>query len=159
MTKHARCRFTLVAAILSGSALAQSSLPTPSRTVFKCEINGRIMYSDSPCMGAEKLEIEPTRGLNSTSGKKREGKDVRHERLQEGIAEAWRPITGGKDARQLETESRRFKLLPEAQRECRRLDLAIPHAEAQEKGAPKQARSEVQHTLLDLRKRFRELGC
>jgi uncharacterized protein DUF4124 len=52
----------LIAALLIGAASAQtlSPLPPPSSTVFKCEADGRTVYSDSPCLGAEKLEIEPT---------------------------------------------------------------------------------------------------
>ena len=41
-----------------GVASAQK-LPPPSATVFKCQGHGEVVYSDSPCLGAEKLEIEP----------------------------------------------------------------------------------------------------
>ena len=35
----------------------------PSRSVYKCNGNGIPIYSDAPCLGAERLEIEPTRGV------------------------------------------------------------------------------------------------
>jgi hypothetical protein len=55
---------TLLAVCLLGSTAASAqSLPQPSRTVFKCKKDGKIVYSDSPCLGAEKLEVVPTRGL------------------------------------------------------------------------------------------------
>jgi hypothetical protein len=41
--------FALVA--ISNLAPAQT-LPSPSRTVYKCEHDGKVVYSDAPCPGA-----------------------------------------------------------------------------------------------------------
>jgi hypothetical protein len=57
----------LLATAASAVSFAQT-LPTPSRTVFKCNVNGKTTYSDSPCLGAERLEIEPSRGVGKTAG-------------------------------------------------------------------------------------------
>ena len=47
-----------VAVLAFFSSLAEAqSLPAPSRTVFKCEEGGRIVYSDSPCLGAKKIDV------------------------------------------------------------------------------------------------------
>jgi hypothetical protein len=60
-----------------------------------------------PCLGAaEKLEVEPTRGVSKLSGSERIGSDVSRERWREGLAEAVRPITG-MDAKQFATFGRR----------------------------------------------------
>jgi hypothetical protein len=47
------------------------SLPAPSRTVYKCEVGGKVTYSDSPCLGATRIDVEPTRGVSKLSGSQR----------------------------------------------------------------------------------------
>jgi hypothetical protein len=138
-------------------AIAQQ-LPPTSRTVFKCKEGGKVVYTDSPCLGAEKIEVEPTRGLNAGSGKERIGKDVRRELDREGLANALRPITG-MDAKQFDTFGRRTKLTAEAQQECRRLDHAIPAAEQDEKQVAAAGLPSAQQRLFTLRARYRELRC
>lgn len=57
------CWLTLVP-LGASMALAQS-LPPSSRTVFKCEVAGKVVYSDTPCLGASKVDVEPTRGKDA----------------------------------------------------------------------------------------------
>jgi hypothetical protein len=149
----------LAAVCVLGSLVANAqNLPQPSRTVFKCKKDGKIVYSDSPCLGAEKLEVEPSRGLNAASGKERVGPDVQRELRREGMANALKPITG-MDAKQFETTGRRMQLSVDAQRECRELDKSIPAAEVAERDAAKEDLSAVQQRLFVLRTRYRELRC
>lgn len=147
------------AAVLTSafSAVAQP-LPAPSRTVYKCEVRGKVTYSDEPCLGAQKLDVEPTRGLNASSGRERVGTDVRRERDREAIAEALRPITGV-DAKGLDQRGRRMKLTAEAQRECGNLDGAIPTAEKKERAASKEGLAQAQVELYTLRRRYADLRC
>jgi hypothetical protein len=133
-------------------------LPAPSRTVFKCNAGGKIVYSDSPCLGAERIDVDPTRGMNSMSGKKAIDSDVRTEQQREQIAEAWRPLTG-MDAKQFEAHGRRTKLPQDAQRECSTLDKALPMTEKEEGQTVGAARATAQERLYGLRKRFRKLRC
>ena len=141
------------------SAFAHAqSLPPPSRTVFKCEAAGKVVYSDSPCLGATKIDVEPTRGANQITGKELTGADVRRERQREGLAEAVRPITG-MDAKQFNVAANRTKLTSEAQGKCRELDVQIPEAEADAAKATVPDSREVQVRLLKLRQKFRELRC
>lgn len=142
---------------VSVSTWAQS-LPPPSRTVFKCEVGGKINYSDSPCLGAQKIEVEPTRGVSKLSGSERVGNDVRREQHREIMAEALKPLTG-MDAKQLDTYARRMRLSPDAQRDCKSLDVLLPDTERSEKLATGQELSTIHHRLLALRSRYRELGC
>jgi hypothetical protein len=62
-----------------------------------------------PPVGAERIDIDATRGMDSISGKKVAGSDVRREQQREQVAEAWRPLTGT-NAEQLDTHGRRMKL-------------------------------------------------
>jgi len=134
------------------------SLPAVSRTVFKCQVAGKTVYSDAPCLGAKQIDVEPTRGLNQTSGNKRIGTDVMHEQGREAFAQAVRPITG-MDAKQLAVQGRRKRLNSEAQQECRRLDGEVAAAQQDEKAAAGSELLTIQETLFQKRKRFRELGC
>jgi hypothetical protein len=150
-------------ALLSGFLLASTctvaqELPPPSRTVFKCKNGAKIVYSDSPCLGAEKIDVEPTRGLNAASAHERIGPDVQRELRREGIANAVRPISG-MDAKQFEVAGRRIKLTAAAQRECRELDKDIPAAELEEKQAAAATLPSIQERLFVLRSRYRDLRC
>jgi len=144
-------------AFASTQAYAQK-FPSTSRSVFKCEVAGRVVYSDAPCLGAQKIDVEPTRGLSKTSGREQVGNDVRREQNREIVADALHPLTG-MDAKQLDVQGRRMKLTADAQLECRRLDAEIPAAEKQEKLVKQQALADVQAQLLRMRRSFRELGC
>lgn len=147
-----RIAIGLSCAAVSAASCAQTLSP-PSRSVYKCSLNGRTTYSDAPCLGAQRLDIEPTRGVGN-----REGRDVQRERHREMFAEALRPLTG-MNAQQLDLHGRRMKLSPEAQRECRALDAQMPATERDEA----QARGEMQQilkvNLFNLRQRQRELHC
>jgi hypothetical protein len=150
---------TVSLAFASAQADAQThKLPPTSRSVFKCEVAGKVVYSDAPCLGAQKLDVEPTRGLSKTSGREQVGNDVRREQHREMFADAIRPLTG-MDAKQLDVQGRRMQLTPNAQRECRRLDAEIPIAEKQEKLVKQQALADVQAQLFRMRRSFREQGC
>lgn len=133
-------------------------LPPVSRTVFKCQVAGKTVYSDSPCLGARQIDIEPTRGLNQTSGRVRVGADVAREQWRETLAEALHPLTG-MDAKQRAVHGRRNKLSLDAQRECPRLDGELLVAQQDEKKATPPDLKEVQMKLFQMRKRFQELGC
>jgi hypothetical protein len=144
-------------AFASTQAYSQKLAPT-SRSVFKCEVAGKVAYSDSPCLGAQKIDVEPTRGLSKTSGREQVGNDVRREQHREMFADAIRPLTG-MDAKQLDVQGRRMKLTTDAQGECRRLDAEIPIAEKQEKLVKQQALADVQAQLFRMRRSFLEQGC
>jgi hypothetical protein len=147
----------LLGCFMSATLFAQT-LPPTSRTVFKCEVGGKVTYSDEPCLGAQRLEVKPTRGLDRISGKKQVGADIQREYLNEGIAQAVRPITG-MNPQQWETHKHRVMLPPESQRECRSLDVSIPRAERDEQQTTPNAHQQAQQQLYELRIRFRELRC
>ncbi len=152
--------FTVVLALLAVAAQSAQAQPLPpaSRTVYKCEVKGKVVYSDDPCVGAQKLEVEPTRGIDKSAGPRRVGADVQREQHHEAIAEAWRPLTG-MDAKQLDVAGRRMKLAPEARRQCSDLDRAVPAMESRERLAKPNERETVQKQLHELRVRARELRC
>jgi len=147
----------LWAGLVSVAALAEG-LPPPSRTAYKCVNAGKVSYSDEPCVDAKRVDLEPTRGLNKSTGTERVGKDVQRERWRESLGEAVKPLTG-MTPEQFNLAVRRQPLAPEARSECYRLDGAIPDAEAADRLASDVERSQAKLHLLALRKRFKELRC
>ena len=143
----------LLMAVVSGQ-----SLSPPSRTVYKCDSGGKVVYSDSPCIGAQRVDVEPTRGMNKSSGTERVGADVRNERTNEAIANALRPVFN-ESADQRAKRHRRAKLTPAVQAQCRGLDDAIANAEAREMAAPQSERAGAQKALYALRLQHGQLKC
>jgi len=147
----------IIALLVTSPSFAQK-LPAPSREVYKCEQSGKVVYSDSPCLGAKRVDVEPTRGLDRSSGTERVGTDVRKERTNEHMAEALSPIFG-ETAEQRAKRHRRAALLAKAQAECRRLDDQIPLAEETERASKKKDLPAAQAHLLKLRQQYRESKC
>lgn len=155
---YAFASFFYTAALVGTPLLSAQTLPQPSRTMYKCKVQGTTTYSDSPCLGATKLEVEPTRGVSKLSGRDRIGNDVFRERQHETFAEGIRPLTG-MDAKQLATASRRNQLSPAGQQECRQLDRSLPMVEDEERRSLQPTLRDVQARLFLMRKRFRDLRC
>jgi len=151
------CLVALAAVLFAAPILAQK-LPRSSPTAFKCEKDGKVAYSDVPCLGGERLEVKPTRGLNKMSGATRVGADVRAERLNEQMADALHPVFG-ETPEQRAKRLRRARLAPAAQRHCRALDSGIEDAEGLEKKTSGSARADVQVGLYRLRQQYSDLGC
>jgi hypothetical protein len=143
----------LCLALLAAPAYSQS-LPKPSRTIFKCEANGKIVYSDEPCLGAKRIDAQPTRGADSYSGTRRIGEDVRREQWRESLVGALRPISGV-DAQQFDALVRRRGLGANAQQECRQLEREIVQLEKAETAA----NEALQRELFASRKRYKEIRC
>ena len=152
-------RLAMFAVLLPGDAAsAQSQLPAPSRTIYKCVVKGAVSYSDEPCAGAQRLDATPTSGVTHLSGSARTGKDVAGELHREQFAAALRPLTG-MHGPQLDTYSRRNRLELSAQRECNRLEPAILGLEQSESRADAATLKPIQQDLLTLRKRYKTLAC
>lgn len=150
--------FIYAAVFATAPYLTAQTLPAPSRIIYKCNIQGTVTYSDTPCVGAVKLDVEPTRGVSKMSGTERIGKDVARERTREMWAEALRPISG-MDAKQYAIYERRYPLPVAAQQECRQLDRDMPPVEQEERRTAPPALHDVQVRLFLMRKRFKDLQC
>lgn len=150
---------TLLCVVAQAPLVAQIvKVPPTSRTVFKCTVNGQVQYSDAPCLGAQVLDIQPTRGLNKSSGKEMTGRDVMIEKNHEAFTQAVQPATG-MDQKQFDVAKRRVYMSGPQKAECVKLDGDIAASEAQERAAAKNGLAAVQGRLLTMRTRYRGLGC
>jgi hypothetical protein len=158
----ALCKLRSAPAVLGMSLLVASSalaqLPAPTRTVYKCQIEGKLRYSDEPCVGAQRIDVTPTRGVDRLSGTSRIGNDVAREIRSEQLAKALAPLSG-MNAAEFATTSRRSQLSAAAQSECRQLEPAILASEKEERSAAGANVQSTQQELFILRKRYKTLGC
>lgn len=145
-------------ALLFQVSVDAHTLPPPSRTVFKCEVNGKVVYSDEPCPDAKLVDVTPTRGLDKSSGKVWTGDDVRREKHNEVMSEALRPILN-ETPEQRAVRHKRFKLSEQAKSECRTLDLQIEGLQNQERSSGKNEVVSVRQQLYKARLLHRELRC
>lgn len=154
-------RFTFCWALLGlflPLAAAQAQLPAPSRTIYKCQVKGTVTYSDEPCVGAQRLDVVPSRGVDRLSGSRRIGSDVANEIRSEQFAQAVKPLTGMSPS-QFATASRRHHLDPASQRECRQLEATIIAFEREERSARAGVTESLRQDLFSFRKRYKKLGC
>jgi len=149
----------VVASLLLLTLPGYAQLPAPSRTIYKCEVNGKISYTDQPCLGAQRLDVMPTRGVNKLSGQVRTGADVAREHRQENFARALKPLSGMNE-QQFSTHARRHRLDGGAQRECGALETSIlDNEQLEQRGGAPGMKASLQQETLDLRQRYRKLGC
>lgn len=148
----------LVISLSCSMVLAQSQLPAPNRTIYKCMVKGAVRYSDEPCAGAQRLDATPSRGVNHLSGSSKTGKDVASEIHREQFGAALRPLSGMDEA-QFATYTRRINMALVVQRECQQLEPAILALEKAESRADATAIKPVQQDLFTLRKRYKTLVC
>lgn len=151
----------LVAAV-SACALAQPVSPA-SRSAYKCTIDGKTVYSDEPCLGAQKIDIEPGKAANATTRSSSTSSNARRQQPRpEPKAEP--SAEGDHASTDVETKpaqvlSGRARLSSASQRECRDLESSITVLEREEKEASKSDLPRVQGQLFTKRKRFVDLGC
>lgn len=151
-------RVVFLALLTPHLATSAQSLPPPSRTVFRCEVEGKVVYSDSPCPAAKRVDVTPTRGLDKSTGQQRTGDDVRREKHNEMMTEAMRPILN-ETPDQRAVRHKRFKLGAKAKAECHLLDGRIAELEAEEARVAVERAKDVQRELYARRVKYRELGC
>lgn len=59
-----------------------------AEAVYKCTDNGKVSYSNEPCLGAQRVDTMATRGLDKMSGVQRSGNAVQAEKNNEAIERA-----------------------------------------------------------------------
>ena len=151
----------VVVAVVSVCALAQPVTPA-SRSAYKCKIDGKTVYSDEPCLGAQKIDIEPSKSANATTRSSASSNARRQQPRPEPKAEP--SAEGDHASADVETKpaqvlSGRARLSSASQRECRDLESSITVLEREEKEASKSELPRVQGQLFTKRKRFVDLGC
>jgi len=143
---------------LMGVLLTLAVTVAGAQPVYKCEANGKVVYSHDPCLGAAVVDIAPTQGLDKSGGTSRKGDDVRRSEHNRAMSEALRPLLR-ETPQEYEKRHRRARLLPEEKLECAVLDAQVPSQEQSARTAAPGAKDEANAALLKSRMRFRGLRC
>ena len=150
-------------AALAGLACQNANALDKPPNVYRCTSNGKTEYTEEPCLDAKKVDVTPTKGLETHKGANSKNIPYLKERTadmqREGIGKVLQQIDG-QTWEQRETAQRRGTLNPAARQECKTLDSEIPRLEELEAAAtPTTNRQKLAQELFAARKRYRELKC
>lgn len=139
--------------------LAIATSASFAEPVYKCTSDsGKVLYSNEPCVGAERIDATASRGFNKSSGRVLKGSDVRNEEYNETMERAMQQVFGKSYQRQKRVQ--RSKLSTTDQARCEKLDYDIEGLEKLEKASKgKPELRDVQVELFQKRKAFREIDC
>ena len=143
----------IVVSFLLASCVAFAAPP-----VYRCETNGRVAYSDFPCVGAKVIDATPNQGVDKMSGQSRKGADVQRAEMNKVLDDALRPLTGRSSA-EMDASRRRGRLRGADQAECARLDRQLPALEARANSSEGKPQAEAEVLLYQVRKSFFDLKC
>lgn len=116
--------------LLVPAFLAVGILPAEAlSTVYGCETNGKVTYSNAPWVGAKVIDATPTQGRDKMTGQSRKGAAVQRDELNAVFDNALRPLRGRSHA-DMGVMRRRVKLPSNEQAQCARLDDLLPTLEA-----------------------------
>ncbi|MEO8023871.1 DUF4124 domain-containing protein [Polaromonas sp.] len=138
---------SLLAALLFSVALSAHAAGDPT---YKCITQGKVTYSDEPCVGAKIVDTTPTQGLDKTSGQSRKGADVQRVETQREMGKAMQQITG-RAPEQRDKAIKRINLSLKDRQECEALDIGMVHFST--------PTPEEEVELYNLRKRYKDLKC
>ncbi|WP_232080737.1 DUF4124 domain-containing protein [Variovorax sp. SRS16] len=144
----------LVAALFAALVLPVSAQPK----VYRCETNGRVAYSDAPCVGAKPVDVTPTQGMDRMGGQSRKGREVQNDEFNSIFDSATGPLHG-RSHEDMNVMRRRVKLPTSDQTQCTRLDGELPQIEEVAARATGAAKAQADVDLYKARKRFFDLKC
>lgn len=143
------------------AAVVAATCMVAQAQIYKCERDGKTTFTDEPCVGAKRIEVQPTQGLDKWSGQSKKGADVRKEEYRRLWDDSMRPLTGPVDHQQMNRRRDRYAkhLTPAEHTECERLDKTMRDLEAQEAAAQADDLNKLQADLFKQRARYRSLKC
>jgi len=147
-----------LAAALATLVVAPTVCSAAPPTVYRCESNGKVSYSDEPCVGAKAIEVTPTQGADKMTGRSRKGKEVQRDEYHTALNTATRPLHG-RSHEDMEVLRRRFKLSSADQMQCASLDLQLPDLEEQASSSSGPGKGRADVALYQARKRAFDLKC
>lgn len=154
-TRHALWRPLCLAPALLAIAIFPAAAQHP---VYRCETNGKVSYSDAPCVGAKVINATPTQGIDKMTGQSRKGRDVQREEFNAAFDNALRPLHGRSHA-DMDVIRRRVKLPRGDQAQCASLDNRLPQLESDAAETSGDAKARADIDLYKARKQFFDLRC
>lgn len=129
-----------------------------AQQVYRCEVNGKVSYSNEPCQGAKLVKNPPAQSSDRTPAQHQKDIDTLKAELERNNATKTRALAA-KAPEDPEVAKRRENLTPLAKHSCSLLDQSLPQLrENAAHGTPEnKEKAEVQ--LYKARKAFQDLRC
>jgi hypothetical protein len=139
--------------------LAIATSASFAEPIYKCTAeSGKVLYSNEPCVGAQRIDATASKGFDKSSGRVMKGQSVRKEEADQMIERSVQ-ITLGKEWNLEKTRKRQFHRMDDRAK-CELLDYQIDSLEKREKANKgKPELQDVQVELFEKRKAFREIDC
>ena len=144
--------------VLSCLVLFTATSLSAQPRVYRCETNGKIAYSDAPCVGAKVIDATPTQGADKMSGASRKGREVQRDEFTALLDGAMRPLHG-RSHDEMNVLRRRVNLASRDQQQCAELDSLVPKLEADAAKGTGEGKGLADVNLYKTRKRFFDLKC
>lgn len=132
--------------------------PCVAQQVYRCDTNGKVEYSDAPCVGARVVDATPTQGMDRMAGQSRKGREVRRDEFNREFDEALRPWHG-RSHDEMNALRNRVHLPARAQQQCAQLDRLVPALEAEAAVAKGESKARADVDLYKARKQFFDVKC
>jgi len=142
--------------VISLMLLSHAAFAAPP--VYRCDSDGKVSYSDRPCVGAQVVDTRPTQGMDKMTGRSRKGQDVQTVEINATFDKIVQPVTG-RTHEEMNVVRRRIKLSPQDQSACSRLDEELPDLEGNAAAATGAVKGRADVELFQARKRFFDLHC
>ena len=129
-----------------------------AQQVYRCEVNGKVSYSNEPCQDAKLVKTPPAQSSDKTPAQHQKDMDALKAELERNNATKTRALAA-KAPEDPEVAKRRENLTPLAKHSCSLLDQSLPQLrENAAHGTPEnKEKAEVQ--LYKARKAFQDLRC
>lgn len=129
-----------------------------AQQVYRCEVNGKVSYSNEPCQGAKVVNTTPAQSSDRTSGQQRKDMDALKAELERNNATKTRALTA-KAPEDPEVARRRENLTPLAKHSCSLLDQSLPQLRENAAHGTPENKEKADIQLYKARKAFQDLRC
>ena len=129
-----------------------------AQQVYRCEVNGKVSYSNEPCQGAKVVNTTPAQSSDRTSGQQRKDMDALKAELERNNATKTRALAA-KTPEDPEVAKRRENLTPLAKHSCSLLDQSLPQLRENAAHGTPENKEKADIQLYKARKAFQDLRC
>ena len=149
---------TGIIATLAMAACLSMTLPAMAQQVYRCEVNGKVSYSNEPCQGAKVVNTTPAQSSDKTSDQQQKNLDTLKAELERNNATKTRALAA-KTPEDPEVAKRRENLTPLAKHSCSLLDQSLPQLRENAAHGTPENKEKADIQLYKARKAFQDLRC
>ena len=129
-----------------------------AQQVYRCEVNGKVSYSNEPCQGAKLVKTPPAQSSDKTPAQHQKDMDTLKAELERNTATKTRALAA-KAPEDPEVAKRRENLTPLAKHSCSLLDQSLPQLRENAAHGTPESKEKAGIQLYKARKAFQDLRC